>query len=155
MIVDIPKVGPEGETFEGEEPAELLELADPDEVRPTGPIVYRLCAELVSGGLLVAGAVSVPLQVACARCGDFFSTTAGDSSFLRDYPLAEGQVEVDVTPDLREAILLEIPRFPLCRPDCAGLCPHCGKNRNREPCACPDRPADPGGPWSALEGLKL
>ena len=51
--------------------------------------------------------------------------------------------EVDLTEPVRQSVLLEIPMKPLCRPDCAGLCPHCGKNRNEGPCDCQEEPADP------------
>ena len=38
--------------------------------------------------------------------------------------------QLDLEPMVREAVLLELPLAPLCRPDCAGLCPECGANRN-------------------------
>jgi uncharacterized protein len=49
-------------------------------------------------------------------------------------------------------VLLDAPTTPLCRPDCAGLCPQCGADRNEQACACQPPPADPR--WSALDALK-
>ncbi|HTX77595.1 MAG TPA: DUF177 domain-containing protein [Terracidiphilus sp.] len=53
---------------------------------------------------------------------------------------------------LREQVLLTLPARSLCRPDCKGLCPHCGHNRNSEPCTCEEASSDPR--WSALSDLR-
>jgi uncharacterized protein len=53
---------------------------------------------------------------------------------------------------LREQVLLSLPVRTLCKPDCKGLCPRCGKNRNLEACSCEEGPADPR--WEALSGLR-
>ncbi len=53
---------------------------------------------------------------------------------------------------LREQVLLSLPVRTLCKPDCKGLCPRCGRNRNQEPCSCEAGPADPR--WEALSGLR-
>ncbi len=42
---------------------------------------------------------------------------------------------LDLTEAVREQVLLNLPMRPLCRADCAGLCPVCGKNLNEGPCA--------------------
>ena len=44
---------------------------------------------------------------------------------------------------LTEDILLDMPSKFLCKPDCKGLCPVCGKNRNREECSCQRQEGDP------------
>ncbi|MCX7795630.1 MAG: DUF177 domain-containing protein [bacterium] len=43
---------------------------------------------------------------------------------------------VDVSKSVRENIIMNLPIKPLCREDCKGLCPVCGKNLNREKCNC-------------------
>lgn len=53
---------------------------------------------------------------------------------------------------LREQVLLSLPVRTLCKPDCKGLCPRCGQNRNSQPCTCEDGPSDPR--WEALAGLR-
>ena len=53
---------------------------------------------------------------------------------------------------LREQVLLSLPARTLCKPDCKGLCPRCGKNRNLEACTCEEGPSDPR--WEALSGLR-
>jgi uncharacterized protein len=43
---------------------------------------------------------------------------------------------IDLAEVMREQFYLAMPMKPLCKPDCQGLCPVCGGNRNRERCAC-------------------
>lgn len=52
---------------------------------------------------------------------------------------------------MREQVLLSLPARTLCRPDCMGLCQHCGQNLNQAKCRCNEAPADPR--WNALAGL--
>lgn len=52
------------------------------------------------------------------------------------YPLAAGATHLDLAPVVREELALAVPAFPLCRDDCAGLCPGCGADLNAGPCAC-------------------
>ena len=53
---------------------------------------------------------------------------------------------------LREQVLLSLPVKTLCKPDCKGLCPRCGENRNIRPCSCDAGPSDPR--WAALADLR-
>ena len=53
---------------------------------------------------------------------------------------------------LREQVLLSLPAKTLCKPDCKGLCPRCGENRNSQACHCEEGHADPR--WEALAGLR-
>ena len=59
---------------------------------------------------------------------------------------------IDLSHAVREELILAVPEYVLCREDCAGLCPHCGKDLNEGPHRCESAPAD--SPWSALEALK-
>jgi uncharacterized protein len=53
---------------------------------------------------------------------------------------------------LREQVLLSLPVRTLCREDCKGLCPHCGRDLNSESCTCDAASSDPR--WSALSDLR-
>jgi uncharacterized protein len=67
------------------------------------------------------------------------------------YPLTRDATEIDLRPAVREELALAVPQWVLCREDCRGLCPRCGKDLNAGPCGCP--PAqDPR--WQALAALK-
>ncbi|WP_201774654.1 YceD family protein [Kiritimatiella glycovorans] len=142
-----------GVRVEGEEPPGVLELEEDPIAREESPVRWELELQLVSRELVVRGSVSAGVRLRCARCGDFFSTTLQDSSFLRGYPVDEGIAEVDITPDLREALLLNLEAYSLCRPECRGICPQCGKNLNEGPCGC--RPEEGPGPWDELDNLNL
>ena len=58
---------------------------------------------------------------------------------------------LDLTEAVRQYALMVIPMKPLCREDCAGLCPGCGSNLNQGPCGCPPVEADPR--WSVLSKM--
>ena len=68
-----------------------------------------------------------------------------DSQYLEDDRL-------DLAAWARDAVALELPDKILCRADCAGLCPICGKNLNEEPHEHEDVATDSR--WAALEGLR-
>ena len=59
-------------------------------------------------------------------------------------------IELDLEPLLRDTVVLDLPFTPLCRPDCAGLCPDCGANLNADPDHLHDDRIDPR--WAALSG---
>jgi uncharacterized protein len=116
--------------------------------------------ESVDGGISVSGAVSVPWEGECRRC---LSSARGtlrlrvlehyteDGDGSDTYPLKADTV--DLEPMVRDAVLLELPQAPLCRPDCRGLCPHCGTDLNRSQCSCETERLDPR--WAALSSLRF
>lgn len=108
----------------------------------------------VQGGLLVQGAMELQLPLECVRCLEsFVFTTTLELEDTFRLPGASLRPEtsyavgddgwLDLTPLLREQCWLSIPMKPLCRPDCLGLCPHCGANLNSESCTCEDVKIDP------------
>ena len=130
MIIHVARIPESGLRFREEEPGEILEFGESDEFRAAGSVQCDLYVQVVDGILIVRGTLSVPLEVHCARCTQIFSTTVTDSGFLRDFPGIQGTEEVDITGDIREALILSLPSFPLCDENCKGLCSRCGKNLN-------------------------
>jgi uncharacterized protein len=65
-----------------------------------------------------------------------FSAEGGAAEDAAVYPLAAPVTRVDVRPAVREEVALAVSAFPLCREDCAGLCPRCGADLNAGPCGC-------------------
>jgi uncharacterized protein len=61
---------------------------------------------------------------------------------------------IDLGPELRDEILLELPVSVFCREDCLGLCPVCGGNRNLAPCDCALRQQQAQSKFAALAKLK-
>lgn|SRR5207245_569718 len=100
----------------------------------------------------------------CRRClvpvavpivADIDALFTRDPDALEDpnsYPLARDATEIDLRPAVREELLLAVPRWVVCRDECRGLCPRCGKDLNAGPCGCPAAPAD--GRWRSLAQLK-
>jgi uncharacterized protein len=77
------------------------------------------------------------------------SATDAAEELRSDY-VAEGMV--DLSRWARDAVAERLPDRILCRPDCAGLCPVCGKDLNEEPHEHEEQQADPR--WAALEDLR-
>ncbi len=57
-------------------------------------------------------------------------------------PILSGEV-LDLSELVRQTLILAVPPRSLCQPDCRGLCPECGADRNREECSCAARRTDP------------
>jgi uncharacterized protein len=103
----------------------------------------ELLLESVVEGILVSGRIEGTWRLRCARCLTEFDGRFGvevHEMFVLDadadadeYPL---DPELGIEPDqmLRDAIGVELPFSPLCRPDCLGLCEVCGGNRNLGEC---------------------
>ena len=60
--------------------------------------------------------------------------------------------QLDLTPMLREQIILTAPMQPLCKEDCAGLCSKCGQNLNERRCAC--EPEHMNSPFRLLRNIR-
>ncbi len=69
-----------------------------------------------------------------------------------DSPYVNGEEELDLNGWARDALALALPAQIVCRDDCAGLCPQCGKNLNEEP---HEHEREPDPRWSKLRELKL
>ena len=130
------------------------------------PVPEKVPAELsitrASTGDVFELAFRVRLHGPCFRCLDDAVLDVPISA--REYQAASPEVDEELrTPYLqddrldlsawaRDALALELPDKILCRPECAGLCPVCGKNLNDEPHEHDDEASDPR--WSALAELK-
>lgn len=149
--IETSQIGENGYSVSGEEPGELLDLAHDPVARVAGPIRYELTVEAAGSELVVRGWAEADLKLRCSRCAQFFSTTARVSSFLHAYEWSEHPEFLDVSDDVREDLLLEIPGFPLCRAGCKGLCARCGQDLNEGQCGCVPPEGGPS-PWLALDG---
>lgn len=133
MIIDIQKISPEGSDYSGEMPPEKLDLEGDKFIRPTSGVQYRLRAEVVSDQVIVRGMVEAELDLLCVVCADFFSTTVRISSFLRAYPIEPGLETIDLTEDIREDILLEVPHYPRGETENREQCRRCGRDLKPAP----------------------
>ena len=119
----------------------------------------------------LGGQLQTTLEFACARCLEPVAQDVKRDFELLYRPLGvdAGREELSVTGAeaeigyysgdgllledvLREQVLLALPIKAICRQDCKGLCPHCGKNLNVEQCSCAEPVDDPR--WTALKDLR-
>src|SRR5271154_5956607 len=115
----------------GELPLAELEFDLRDDlIRATQPLHYDLEIELLDDSLLVQGLLRLKLECRCVRCLKGFEFNLELDPWTLHLPLEplEGEEAVsikndcvDLTPLMREDILLGFPQHPLCRPDCGGL----------------------------------
>ena len=141
--------------LKGELPVAELDLGVNDElVRAEKPLRYDLSAELLHDAILVTGSLKLPLECECARCLKKFKSELKLTGWAAHLPL-EGEDKVgvendcvDLTPFVREDILLDFPQHPLCRPDCAGL-----KSKTARKAEAVEKPASDL--WAKLDKLKL
>jgi uncharacterized protein len=124
------------------------------------PVSVDLHLEALTDGLVVDGEVRSRWLAECRRC---LEPIDGDvrvvvhELYQREltdedaFPIV-GEL-IDLTEMVREVLLLDAPAAPLCRTDCAGLCPTCGMDLNDGPCDCPQAPADPR--WAVLDQLDI
>ena len=146
--------------LQGEMPASELELADLDEmVRPTKPLRYDLEVTLQEHGLLVQGRLEMSVDCECVRCLTSFELRLelADWSGLLPWE-GEDKVlvsndSVDLTPFVREDIVLALPQHPLCGPECSGLSARLPAG-GRPSCGASQTP-DGSCAWAELNKLKF
>ena len=164
--------------FHQQFPPEAIDLG-PD-VRQAEPLHASGRAELVEehrgkkgvlADIRLVGEVAAHLELKCARCLEPVARQVAASFDLLYRPLGSDagvdEREVGVTEAevgyytgegllledvLREQVLLVLPLKAVCREECKGLCPRCGRNLNLEACACTAPEPDPR--WSELKNLK-
>ncbi len=125
-------------------------------MRLSHPVEYELTVDRQSESLLVTGTLRTHVDCECSRCLKSFVLSLQVDEFSVLSPL-EGEEALpvdgdfaDLTPAVREDILLSLPTNPLCGPDCRGLKP---KGQSRE--LQVREQAEPNSAWSALDNLKL
>jgi uncharacterized protein len=143
----------------GEFPAEDLHLGLEDELMHFNhPLEHELTAELMGDEVFVQGSWRLPVDCECSRCLKPFVHTLEMPEWAVLLPLTgpdrvsqEGDW-VDLTPWLREDILLDLPRHPACEGGCKGLKIKAPAGKKQRGATAPD---ESSGPWSALDKLKL
>ena len=153
MKILVARIPEEGSNYKGNDPGSIIGVEQEQFIRNPKDVCYELYAQRVSDELVVRGLLDVDVDLQCARCSEFFSTTVSVSDFLRAYPAPEGTDEVNITDDFREEILLHVPGFSVCSESCKGVCPQCGVDLNKGSCTC--KAEDGPNAWSALDSLNL
>jgi uncharacterized protein len=129
-------------------------------VPPGEPVVLDVELQSVNEGIVVTGTISAPWRAECRRCLEPIEglAVATVTEIFEEEPV-EGETSlleadrIDLEPLVREAVLLELPVAPLCRDDCAGLCPECGANLATTECGHGATVGDDR--WEALDQLRF
>ncbi len=140
----------------------------------SGGIDISLVASLVGEFVEVSGTLTCSLELPCSRCLQpvaqhlelpivlsFTRQPAADLSMAAEYELSEDEVgliifegeSIDLRSPLEQELLMALPQHPLCRDDCAGLCPVCGADLNQHGCDC--SPPQFHGGLAALRSFKV
>lgn len=137
--------------LEGSEGPEFWDLPADDQYSAEEDVEYSLTVKAVAGSFLVNGSISGKVKAACGRCLAPVELEIVNGDIELYYAKDEiTEEEFDITADVRDELLIELPMNPLCSDDCKGLCPVCGVNRNRKNCKC----APQGNlAWSALDNI--
>jgi len=146
-IADIP---PEGCRLKGEEPDDILDLHE-DVLGQACPVTYDLSVQLAGNELIARGSLTAQVEFKCCRCAEMFAVTVTERRFFAVVEIPNKVESVDLTPDIREAMILAFPSYPVCDSGCKGLCAQCGVNLNRETCSCTEA-GDKR--WNILDGLE-
>ena len=150
MKFHLRQIPAEGLHLEGEEDCPIPQL-DPAEVRCAGPLRYALDAGISEGALWVNGALAQPVELRCVRCLESFPFDIEVRDFTIHTELA-GPEAVDLTPFMREDILLNLPAYPHCDREGGRVCPVPEAIKQPDASAVlEERPPD----WSALDRLKI
>jgi uncharacterized protein len=133
------------------------------EIDLAGPVNGEIRMQRTNRGIVVDGTVDAILRRTCVRCLEAFEEELRldlAEEFVPSIDLRSGNLlpapdrgeaaltidahhQLDLAPVLREELVLREPMHPLCRPDCPGLCPGCGRNLGAGSCDCERNEMDP------------
>jgi len=128
LLINLRHLETKDLSIKGELPVAELEIENADIViHPDSELTYDLEVQRLEQNLLIQGKIHLPLKCECVRCLKEFRCDVDFSDWACHLPLhGDDKVEVqgdfvDLTPYIREDILLAFPQHPLCDADCKGL----------------------------------
>jgi uncharacterized protein len=170
MIVELADIEGAKRRFDFELAPDILDLEDSD-LKLNGPVYATGEIEKTSAEVVVKGTITGEGEIECSRCLqpiaqklkiDFQANFVTPEHFSVDkeneVPVSDLDTDVlegdriDLKDIVREQILLNVPEQVFCEPECKGLCPKCGANRNLIDCKCDLNETDPR--WAALKNLR-
>lgn len=148
-LEDIP---PEGVTLLLDVDPPGLDLAGSEDARPSGNIRGEASVTKAGKKIRVRLSLDFAMIIPCSRClreTEHHFSESGEFTLIPTPPAMSPEQrleeedfttqffsgeEIDLAPLVREMVILSVPVKPLCKPDCKGLCPVCGADRNEEGC---------------------
>ncbi len=171
-VSDIPREGLDVFSVQGRDRIpHMLEEMDPYPLKAVRLTDASLLISEEGRNLFLTGSFAAEGEALCDRCADPFTVRMerefqtvlvprdeGPAGSMK-MEISGGDLEVayydglgiEVEDVFWEQVAVAIPVKLLCRDDCRGICPHCGANRDREPCGCPDDTAQ--SPFGVLRKL--
>lgn len=138
------------------------------EFRQTEPLRINVSAELAGTEIRIQGHLATRLECNCDRClavvqlpvdcdFDLFYRPLQTIAKEEEIEIPKDEMEVgfysgdgiELADVATEQVILSVPMKLVCRPDCRGLCPVCGVNRNLTPCNC--APPKRDSPFASLQ----
>ncbi len=173
MLLDLERVPPEGQVIDRSVVPSALGN-DSGEFRITTAVTVS--GRLVKAGgdaYRLSGRLVSEVEFSCVRCLEPFPAEVREDLDLLYLPQSDNVAaggenehglgdeelavsfyrddEIDLAHMIWEQIVLALPMKPVCKPDCQGLCPDCGVNRNIKSCSCVRDPVDAR--WQSLKSL--
>jgi len=148
MKVHLKQIPADGLHLEGDEDCPIPEL-EPEGIRCIGPLFYNIDIGVSGGALWANGSLRQGVELSCVCCLGKFAYEIKVPAFALRTEL-HGPETVDLTPFMREDLLLNLPAHPRCDRDGSRICEAAtssGEGRERREERRPD--------WSALDKLKL
>jgi uncharacterized protein len=161
LLINLRHVETRNVGLKGELSVAELDIDTKDElIQVTEPLVYELEVQRMEGGLLVQGRLVATLDCLCSRCLKPFKYELALDPWTAHLPL-EGEESVavvndcvDLTPYVREDILLEFPQHPLCEQECRGL-PETNGGKAGTASSADQTESISSSAWAELNKLKL
>jgi uncharacterized protein len=168
MVIDLTELEEGETTWRKQAAAEEFGLEFPD-YSFAGTVDLQLRINQVEKQYILRGQVTTTADARCVKCLKEFTLPVNEEigwvvemvddpqviareEEAEDYWLVEkGCVELEITDRVRETVLIALPRDPVCREDCRGLCPRCGADLNEGPCDCTTKEIDSR--WGPLKEL--
>jgi len=174
FFVRIDEVPKPGLRVQAELSAEWLASVLYAAYQPTGKgAKIEINLERDGDSLVVKGEITFEYAFGCSRCAvsveresivpvvALFTPAQRHRVHLADVEIEEGRMDGLFSYEARafsieepfvETVVFSLDPYPLCTPECAGLCPQCGKSLNSQSCNCPEQNVDPR--WAALPKLR-
>ncbi len=134
MKIEVNKIPAEGLVLSEELSAREMDLGI-GVFTSEEPVSVTASVSRITNAVNVRVAVSTVMRGVCSRCLADVPLTI-EKKFELNYPVDKAQSVIQLDPEIREELILDIPVKPLCTAQCKGLCPRCGKNLNEGGCSC-------------------
>jgi uncharacterized protein len=134
MKVDANQIPPDGLILFEEFGPQSLDL-DTGIIKFSSPVKVKAQISRITNAVSISMSIEGLMALTCSRCLEESSLKLKKYLAL-NYSVSKEEHIIDLDPQIREEIILDYPLKPLCKPDCKGLCPKCGKNLNQGGCSC-------------------